>query len=190
MRGKKAIGVLAILVGLAVCTQSGCAVNHSQSDDMQSGQNVQIANPWRDITEAEAKELCPHSFGVPAGAENVVWSAMDADSDGVPGALVQLSFDLNGDSFTAREQVTGDKEADISGMYYEWTQQDDITLVNGADSQMKGKYYRYIGEDEWADLCTWYDKEAGISYSVSVSSKDLDGFDLQAIAEALYVPEN
>ena len=71
-------------------------------------------------------------------------------------------------------------------MYYEWTQQDDVTLANWADGQMKGKYYRYIGKDEWADLCTWYDEETGISYSVSVSSKDLDGFDLQAIAEALY----
>ena len=107
---------------------------------------------------------------------------METDSH----ALVQLSFDLNGDSFTARAQVTGDRTADISGMYYEWTQQDDVTLANWADGQMKGKYYRYISKDEWADLCTWYDEETGISYSVSVSSKDLDGFDLQAIAEALY----
>lgn len=185
MRRKQAIAALAILVGLAVCAQSGCADSHSPSDDTQSGQNVQIANPWRDITETEAKELCPHSFGVPDGAENVVWSAVDADAEDVSGALVQLSFDLNGDSFTAREQVTGDKAADISGMHYEWTHQDDMTLTNWADGQIKGKYYRYIGEDEWVDLCTWYDEEAGISYSVSVSSKDLDGFDLQAIAEAL-----
>ncbi len=190
MRRKQIIAVLAILLGLAVCVQSGCAVNQSQRNDTQSGQNVQIANPWRDVTEDEAKALCPHSFGVPAGAENVVWRAMNASADDFPGALVQLSFDLNGDSFTAREQVTGDKAADISGMYYEWTQQDDITLANWGDGQMKGQYYRYIGEEEWADLCTWYDEEAGISYSVSVLSKDLDGFDLQAIAEALCTPRN
>ena len=69
---------------------------------------------------------------------------METDSH----TLVQLSFDLNGDSFTARAQVTGDRTADISGMYYEWTQQDDVTLANWADGQMKGKYYRYIGKDE------------------------------------------
>ena len=182
MRRGKAIVALAIMMGLAICAQSGCSVNHSQNNDSQGGENVQIANPWHNITETEAKKLCSHSFGVPAGAENTVWSAMETDSH----TLVQLSFDLNGDSFTARAQVTGDRTADISGMYYEWTQQDDVTLANWADGQMKGKYYRYIGKDEWADLCTWYDEETGISYSVSVSSKDLDGFDLQAIAEALY----
>ena len=50
---------------------------------------------------------------------------------------------------------------------------------------MKGTYYRFVGEEEWADLCTWYDEENGASYSISVTSKDLDGFDLQAIAEML-----
>lgn len=190
MRRKKAIAALAILVGVAICAQSGCADSHLAGDDTQSGQNVQTVNPWRDITQAEAKELCPHSFGVPAGAENVVWSAMDSDAEAVPGTLVQLSFDMNGDSFTAREQMTGDTAADISGMVYGWTQQDDMTLVNWADGQIKGKYFRYIGEEEWADLCIWYDEEAGVSYSLSVSSKDLDGFDLQAIAEVLCVSGN
>ena len=74
-------------------------------------------------------------------------------------------------------------------MYYDWTQKDEITLKNWADGKMKGTYYRFVGDDEWADLCTWYDAEKGISYSVSVTSKDLDGFDLQAIAEALGASE-
>ena len=146
---------------------------------------AQIANPWREITEAEATVFCPKSFRVPEGAQNVRWSVMDsaADPSGVPGALVQLSFDLNSNSFTAREQITGDEEVDQSGMYYECTARLGGTLRNWND--IPCICYRWIGEAGYADLCTWYEAEAGTSYSVSVTAEDLDGFDLQAIAEAL-----
>ena len=180
MKRRKAITVIAIMTALVIGTQVGCAGKTSKSNDAGAG-NVQIANPWRDVTEAEAGKMFPHTFGVPAGAENVSWSVMESDAE----TLVQLSFDMYGDTFTAREQVTRDKGADNSGMYYNWTYQSDITLANWGDGQMKGKYYRFVGEEEWADLCTWYDVANGISYSLSVTSKDLDGFDLQAIAEML-----
>ena len=181
MKKTKAIAAIAIMTALVIGAQVGCAGNPSQNNDTPGAENVQIANPWRDVTEAEAKKISPDAFSVPAGAENVSWSVMESGSE----PLVQLSFDLNGDSFTAREQVTNDKAADIAGMYYDWTQQTDVTLANWADGKMKGTYYRFVGEDEWADLCTWYDEANGISYSLSVTSKDLDGFDLQAIAEML-----
>jgi len=178
---KKSI-LIAVLIVLfiAVCGQA-VMVRQPQSSDP-----VQLANPWRDITEAEAKELCPKSFNVPEGAENVQWKVLDsaADPSGVPGPLVQLSFDLYGNSFTAREQVTGDEEVDQSGMYYEWTHQMDETLKNWAD--IACHTFRFIGEDGYADLCSWYDAESGISYSLSVTAKDLDGFDLLAIAEAMH----
>ena len=186
MKNRKAIAAIAIITALVIGTQVGCAGKPSQNTDTPSTGNIQIANPWREITEAEARKIYSPSFSIPAGAENVSWSVMDSES----GALVELSFTLNGDSFTAREQKTDNRTEDISGMYYNWSQQTDITLANWSDGQMKGKYYRYIGEEEWADLCTWYDKEKGISYSLSVVSKDLDGFDLQAVAETLYDAEN
>ena len=181
MKSRKAIAVIAVMTALVIGTQVGCAGKTSQSHDTPGTGNVQIANPWRNVTEAEARKMFPHSFSVPAGAENISWSVMESESE----TLVQLSFDLNGDTFTAREQATHDKAADISGMYYDWTQKTDMTLANWADGQMKGTYYRYVSEEEWADLCTWYDEANGISYSLSVTSKDLDGFDLQAIAEML-----
>ena len=147
---------------------------------------AQMANPWHDITEAEAKELCPKSFIAPENAQNVQWRVLDstADPSGIPGALVQLSFDLDGNSFTAREQITGDPDAEISGMYYDWTHQMDVTLRNWAD--ITCRTYRWIGEEGYADLCSWYDAESETSYSVSVTASDLDGFDLCAIAEALH----
>ena len=181
MKSRKILATIAIMTALVIGAQVGCAGKTSQSNDTPGNGNVQIANPWRNVTEAEARKMFPRSFSVPAGAENVSWSVMESDSE----TLLQLSFDLYGENFTAREQVTNDKSADISGMHYDWTQKTDITLANWTDGKRKGTYYRFVGEKEWADLCTWYDEANGISYSLSVTSKDLDGFDLQAIAEML-----
>ena len=180
---RKTIGIILLLCMLML---TACGQSFPVSEPQQDSGTVQIPNPWRDITGTEAKALCPGSLCAPEGAENVQWSAME--SAGQP-ALVQLSFYLNGASYTAREQVTNDKTADISGMYYTWTAQTDMTLHNWEESAKSGTYYRCIGENEWADLCVWYDTAKGISYSLGVTAKDLDGFDLQAIAEALAVPQ-
>ncbi|WP_031555151.1 hypothetical protein [Oribacterium sp. FC2011] len=162
----------------------------ADSEKGASNELVGLANPWRDITYDEAFEVVAKLFKAPEGATNEKWSICEsvADPSGVPGPLVQLSFDLDGMSYTAREQVTGDNAEDISGMYFEWTSAEDITLASWADGQMEGKYYRYIGEKECADVITWYDIEYGASYSLSVTAEDLDGFDLQAVAEAMYDP--
>ena len=107
----------------------------------------------------------------------------------MPGALVQLSFDLDGNNFTAREQRTGSKDVDQSGMYYEWTNREESVLQNGNGGGIPCILYRFIGEDETADLCTWYDEESGVSYSLSVVAEDLDGFDLRAVAESIIAPD-
>ena len=168
--------MIIMVLGLAACGQPKTA-----SEAPVNSEPVQIANPWHDITEAEAKAICPKSFAVPEEAEDAVWSVMD-QSD-TQSALVQLSFNLYGMDFTAREQVTGNEDADISGMYYEWTAHMDEPLRNWPDAVCHS--YRWIGEDGYADLCTWYDTSAGISYSLSVTSEDLDGFDLTAVVESI-----
>jgi hypothetical protein len=55
----------------------------------------------------------------------------------------------------------------------------------GAD-EIACRSFRYVGADEYADLCTWFLADPGVSCSVSVRAEDLDGFDLLAVAEALY----
>ena len=177
---KRSIYILMALVLLGLCA---CGTTAPTATEEPIG----LANPWYEVSESEAKALCPRSFTAPEGAENVVWSVMDATKQsGVPGQLVQLRFDLDGNSFTAREQVTGDEETDNSGMFYTWTTEREETLKNWADGNMQAHVYRFAGTDEYADLCTWYDVEIGISYSLSVTAADLDGFDILAVADAMH----
>ncbi len=143
-------------------------------------EKAELVNPWTVITEEEAKTIVPDGFHVPEGAGNVVWSRMASDEQ----TLVQLSFDLNGNGYTAREQRTG-KAEDISGLYYDWTAEDDIILSGPGGERMTGKIFRFIGEDGYTDLCTWFDADRGVSASLSTSAPDLAGFDLQAVAEAM-----
>ena len=172
---KKVISVLMLLLLLLL---AGCGQQAAPAQTM-SGESTQLANPWREVTEAEAKALYPQSFTLPDGAENAAWRVME--SGGAP-ALLELDFELDGLRFTARQQQTGNRDADISGMFYTWTAQIGMTLRSGHTGTM----YRWIGEDGYADLCVWYDEASGVSYSLSVTAKDLDGFDLQAVAEALF----
>ena len=82
------------LMILMVFALAACGLPKTAVETPVEPESVQIANPWRDITEAEAKAICPKSFDVPEGAENAVWSVMEPS--GTQSALVQLAFDLYG----------------------------------------------------------------------------------------------
>ncbi|MCR5303897.1 MAG: hypothetical protein K6E33_04980 [Lachnospiraceae bacterium] len=157
-------------------------------------QNAQMGNPWSEVTREEAEEACPRLFVAPEGSSDEVWSVMTPsaeDTEAGRGPLVQLTFKMpEGDSFTARAQYGAGADEDISGMYYDWDVNDDITLSNWGEGNMKGKCMAYSGDDESAQLCTWYDIEIGIAYSLGVSGKDLDGLDIQGVAEAMYDGES
>lgn len=178
-----------LMMALVACSgeQQGQITENAEAENSQV---VTVANPWHECTEEEAYVDAPNGFSAPEGATNVKWSMMEDDpSEYALGPMVQMTFDFDGSSFTAREQATtGEEVTDISGMHYDWVLTDNVTLANWAGGQMPAKTYLYLGDDEQAQLCTWFDIETGYSYSVGVTAKDLDGFDIQAIAEQIYDP--
>ncbi len=163
------------------------------SEAAEEGQEpVGMANPWKACTEEEANSACPRLFKAPDDAVVNGWSLMDPENaeSGVPGQLVELDFRMEGLDYTARAQYGVGEDVDIAGIYYDWDATEDITLANWGEGHMQGKLSRHI-EDGWmVDLCTWYDIEIGIAYSLSVEGENLEGFDLQAIAEQMYNAEN
>lgn len=206
---KKRITILTAVLALTAGIVAGCGSNQTAAGTAKTQetaqeatpdaskdtaeQNTQIANPWVEITKEEANQKCTRLFSEPEGAQNVAWSMCESlgDADKGVGPLVQLSFAMDGTEFTARAQQGAAEDADLSGAYYEWTVgPEDVTLANWGGGNMQGKTYRYIGDNETVDLITWYDVEIGIGYSLTASAKDLDGFDIQAIAEQMYDSEN
>ncbi len=194
---KKTLGLVlagVLTFALTACSGSQPAAEEATTETTQATEaadetaNVQIANPWRDCTEEEASAVVANCFSAPEGATNVKWSIMENDpSEYALSPLVQLQFDYNGTTITAREQgTTGEEYTDISGMYYDWTVVDDATLANWADGNMPAKISAYAGDNEMAHKCEWFDIETGYSYCVSATAKDLDGLDIQAIAEQMY----
>jgi hypothetical protein len=206
---KKRFVMVATVLALTVGTIAGCGgaqeatQENVQTESVQetapaaetenSTQTAEIANPWVDITEEEANELCFRLFKAPEGATVKGWSKCEslADPDKAVGPLVQLSFTMEGTEFVARAQQGASEDADIAGLYYEWTVgPEDVTLANWGGGNMTGKTYRYVGDAEFVDLLTWYDIEIGIAYSLTASDKDLDGFDIQGVVEQMYAGEN
>ncbi|SFC43651.1 hypothetical protein [Butyrivibrio sp. YAB3001] len=213
---KKRIVVLTTVFALTVGMIAGCgaakeATSSETTQEETSAENVQettaeasdsadakeetvgIANPWVSITEEEAKEKCFRLFKAPDGATNQEWSMCEelGDPEKYLGPLVQLSFTLDDMSFTARAQQGAAEDADIAGNYVDWTVgPDEVTLANWGEGNMTGKTYRAVTDTGYVDMITWYDIEIGIAYSLSVAATDLDGFDIQAVAEQMYNPEN
>ena len=183
----------AMILSMAACGSKDAEtpVIEDESTQESTEETVGMANPWTDCTEEEAYQYGPNGFSAPEGATNVKWSMMKADDElALPGTMIQMTFDYDGLSFTAREQpVPGEDIVDISGMYYDWTVEDQGTLANWGEGHMQYKSYRYVGENEFVDVIDWFDIETGYAYSLSTKAADLDGFDIRAIAEAIYDPE-
>ncbi|MCR5209696.1 MAG: hypothetical protein K6C99_05765 [Lachnospiraceae bacterium] len=177
----------------AATAATEATATEAPADVTDTEAQVGMANPWVEITEDEARELCPRLFTLPDGASVQEWYKCEelADTDANVGPLVQLSFEKGGNNFTARAQYGAKEDDDISGLYVDWTVgPEDVTLANWGEGHMKGKAYRSIDETGYVDLITWYDVEIGIKYSLSVAAADLDGFDLQAVVEQMYCPDN
>ncbi len=172
----------------------------TQEDTSSKGENsgeteepVGMANPWVTVSEDEAKEACMRLFKAPEGAEDQEWSVCAdlGDPEKGVGPLVQLNFALDNMNFNARAQQGAAEDADIAGNYVDWTVgPDDVTLANWGGGNMTGKTYRAVTDTGYIDMITWYDVEVGIAYSLSVAAADLEGFDIQAIAEQMYAEES
>lgn len=178
---KKIIKLFTVITMMLILTACGKADNVAEE---QTAAAAGLANPWIATTGEEAAALIPNLFAEPEGATGVTWTRTESDKP-----IVQMAFSLDGLDFIARAQTTGDNPEDLSGLYYDWAVETDVTLAGWAGGQMPAKLHRYAGNNEYADLCTWYDFETGVSYSLGTVAEDLSGFDIQTVAEAIYNAE-
>ena len=153
------------------------ALTYEAADD----EAAELANPWVELTEEELQQEAGIAFGVPEGAEDVVYRWLASEG------LAEMQFTLDGDEYCARVQPAALEDGElmnISGMYFDWENEESVTI---------GHCYGTIGQaqtgsEEWVELCQWYDAAPGLMYSLSVYTTELDGLDLTAVAEMVYVP--
>ena len=179
----KKYSIFIILICLVLC---GCSA--SKKGGHNSG-NTKNSNPWEDISADQATRGMTNPFKAPEGATNVKWQTYQSEHPTeVEVKYIQLLFTLNGTDFCAREYEGVAKNADISGMYYNWTVTEEAKLSNWGKNGMSCKISSYVGDDNNSDdfdamLVEWYDSENWIQYSLSAIGKDLDGLDLTAVAD-------
>lgn len=140
--------------------------------------DAQIANPWTSSDKEGVLEATGFEMTAPEGATDVLYSYMEDEK------LAQMDYELDGMIFVYRMQMA-DEFTDISGMYYEWDNEEDGTVSN-----RDAKYYVHVGSDTEDSVQTvnWYDAVPGVMYSLSAMGSDLDGMDIQAYAESIFVP--
>ncbi len=151
----------------------------TESEGAGEDSTVEIANPWTESDEEGVAKATGFVMTPPDGAENVSYSYMEE------GGLAQMSYELDGKKWTYRMQMT-DGLTDISGIYMDWEGEEGN--VSGREAMYYGKCDLNDENVEDVQLVNWYDAVTGVTYSLSATATDLNGMDIQAYAEALYVP--
>lgn len=164
----------------ASTSTSGKVVNidSRKEESISISELEEIANPWTESDRQGVLEATGFDMAAPDGATDVSYSYM------AEGAMAQMSYELDGNSWLYRMQQT-DALTDISGMYSGWTSEEEGTV-----SGMIANYRRYAVDAEDQNdvqLVIWFDPLTAVSYSLCASGKDLDGMDIQAYAESIYV---
>ncbi len=147
------------------------------SEATEEAPSVNVANPWQDgVSEQDVYVLVNAYFIVPDGAEGVLYRVLPSEN------LAEMDYKLDGMDFTARMKST-DTFEDISGMNYKWDVDEEQSVCGS-----EGRLRRAVTDEETADSLLWLDKPMHVMFSLSTAGKDLDGFDIVALAESTYQP--
>ena len=175
---------MAMMAGYASASGHETPAGNQNNENAGAVGELGLANPWTESDEQGVAEATGFEMTAPEEATEVSYSYMKE------AGLAQLSYVQDEQKWTYRMQAT-DELTDISGMSYKWTNEEEGTVAG-----MEAVYYAYVEleADDLADslqavqVVNWYDAVAGVTHSLSVSAKELDGLDIQAYAENLYAP--
>ncbi|MCF0109742.1 MAG: hypothetical protein HUJ57_06715 [Erysipelotrichaceae bacterium] len=140
--------LLIALLAMACVWTVGCAKKEEAPAETQE-ETTEVANPMKEATVEDINNLVGIEIKMPEGAE-VTAAYIISDKVG------EVRFTLDGKDYTYRA-AKGDEE-DISGLYYDWKQNDDIH-VNGHLGKLMGA--------EGIANANWYDAENKINYSLN-----------------------
>ncbi len=159
--------------------KSELADSETEAEAVTEAAMTGLANPWVETDEKGFSQKVGIELKVPDGAKDVTYSVME-DS-----GLGEMRFQWNNAACTARVKSSGFGE-DISGLNYDkWDSSEECKIKHceGTVKSVKDESLGLVIQN-----CQWFDMVPGIMYSLTAEAEDLDGFDIKAIAEQVYVP--
>ena len=147
---------------------------------VSAGDTLAMINPWENMPVDQLQQLIGVPINIPEGAEKPVFRWYAAEK------MAEMQFFwVNGDfCFRAQPVAPRGELIDISGMYFTWKDEENISVggCTGTIAQVQSE------TGDWVQRCLWYDNAAGVSYSLTVVAPDVDGLDLAALAEQIFLP--
>ena len=148
-------------------------VSVSSENPAGSEESAEIANPWSDSSLEEIEGDLGIKVSIPKNVSQIGYRKMAEEK------LYEINFVYENLGYDYRLKKT-DALEDISGLYYEWTASYETPVGDYTATD-----YRAENGEETVDHIIWYDTKEGVTHSLSTSARDLDGFDIAAIAEML-----
>ena len=142
-------------------------INNPESEqDKDALNDISLVNPMKELTDEEEIDELSYGLILPKGAEQVNTYMINEH-------ILERRFVVDGADYTMRV-AKGDAFEDISGLYYEWSSQTDISYPTEESVHMV-----YNGNGEYIDVFNWYDKELSVNYSVSaIDDKPISGLSI------------
>lgn len=147
------------------------------TDDTVDNELANIGNPWEDSDRDDILASIGVVMDVPEGSSDVLYQKNMSEGIG----QVVFTYGEPSLEYTYRIKSTDGFE-DISGLYYEWDVDDE-----GEFGYCPSQSRRALSDGEMIVSLLWYDVVPGFMYSLSTQASDLDGFDIQAVAQMVYV---
>lgn len=171
--------IAAAAVGCGKASTGKDSVAESAVESTVAVEEDSVANPWHESDKEGVLEATGIELITPDDAEYATYSYLDTEN------LAQVSY-VRGTQNWVYRAVASDVYDDISGLYYDWASEESVE-VSGRHADLCS----YSDDNETIWVINWYDEVPGIMYSLSVtagSAEDLDGLDMQGMAEALFIP--
>lgn len=162
-----------ILISIFMMILASCS-GKNKTADKAGKQTVGLPNPIHESSAEEIAEQLSVKFAVPNGAKDIRYSI-------IAGNLAQMDFIWNDAECTARIEHNA-KSEDISGFYYNWSNETPCTVGENAATAK----WQITEIGEVVGICIWQNKVSNLTYSVSIK-KNADSEKLAALANAVYV---
>ena len=162
---KKFMVMLLSLLMVLSLSSCGKKAEEEVTPEAAEGGLAGVVNPWAETTNDDIYILFSWKFGVPEGAENVVFQYAEALN------MAEMRYEKDGASWTARISLSEEYE-DISGCYYDFGEPEEVLLTDFDGEALSGKgYFGPDGDGNYA-VGLWFNEKEGLMFSLSAISSE------------------